>query len=101
MASLNLPPIHPGEMLRELYLEPLHMSAGTLARKLNVPRTRIERIVARQTAISPDTALRLARYFKTTPQYWMNLQTSYDLKVDAARAGEEISKIEPLADVSG
>lgn len=92
-----LPPVHPGEILREEYLAPLGMSAGLLARKLNVPRTRIERLVAEQTSLTPDTALRLARFFGTTPQYWMNLQTSYDLKVEANAKQAEIAAIPVLS----
>ena len=92
-----LPAVHPGEILSELYLAPLDMSAGALAKRLGVPRTRIERVVTRDTAISSDTALRLARFFGTTPQYWMNLQTNYDLKVQAQAAEAEIDKIEPMA----
>jgi len=74
-----LPPVHPGEILREEYLVPLKLSAGGLAKKLNVPRTRIERLVSEQTAVTPDTALRLGRFFNTTPEFWMNLQTRCDL----------------------
>lgn len=77
-----LPPVHPGEILREEYLLPLNMSAGSLAKKLNVPRTRIERIAAEQTPITTDTALRLAKYFRTTPEFWMNMQTSFNLKTE-------------------
>lgn len=88
-----LPPVHPGEILRDEFLQPLGMSAGALAKKLNVPRTRIERLVAEQTALTPDTALRLARFFDTSPQFWMNLQTSYDLKVEAVAKAEEIAAI--------
>ena len=91
MTGQNLVPIHPGEILRDLYLEPLEMSAGALARKINVPRTRIERIVAEKVGITSDTALRLSRYFGTTPEFWMNLQTSYDLKIDAAAKREELA----------
>ena len=80
-----LPAVHPGEILREEYLEPLGMSAGMLARNLNVPRTRIERLVAEETPITIDTALRLARFFQTTPEFWMNMQVGYDLK----RLGED------------
>lgn len=90
---VNLPAIHPGEMLRELYLVPLEMSAGALAKQLNLPRTRIERIVAETHPITPDTALRLAKYFKTTPQFWMNMQTSYDLKTKAVEIQGELVKI--------
>jgi addiction module HigA family antidote len=92
MASL-LPPVHPGEILREEYLGPLHLSAGALAKKLNVPRTRIERLVAEQTSVTTDTALRLGRFFDTAPEFWMNLQTSYDLKVESTAKREEIAAI--------
>ncbi|TWF57273.1 HigA family addiction module antitoxin [Neorhizobium alkalisoli] len=92
MASL-LPPVHPGEILREEYLVPLRMSAGALARKLNVPRTRIERLAAEQTAVTIDTALRLGRFFGTTPEFWINLQTSYDLKIESAAKRDEIAAI--------
>jgi addiction module HigA family antidote len=92
MASV-LPPVHPGEILREEYLVPLRMSASALAKKLNVPRTRIERLVAEQTAVTTDTALRLARFFDTTPEFWMNLQISYDLKIQIAAKKDEIAAI--------
>jgi addiction module HigA family antidote len=93
----SLPPIHPGEILREEYLAPLAMSAGALAKKLRVPRTRIERLVAEQTAITPDTALRLAAFFRTSAQFWMNMQTSYDLKMTQSAKQDELAKIEPIA----
>lgn len=88
-----LPPVHPGEILREEYLVPLKLSAGGLAKKLNVPRTRIERLVSEQTAVTSDTALRLARFFDTTPEFWMNLQTSYDLKIESKAKAAEIAAI--------
>jgi addiction module HigA family antidote len=94
--TVSLPPVHPGEILKEEYLDPLGMSAGNLAGKLLVPRTRIERLVAGHTPITPDTALRLAKYFRTTPQFWMNLQTSYDLKVEVAAKADELSRIEEI-----
>lgn len=96
MASI-LPPIHPGEILREEFLAPLGLSAGALARKIHVPRTRIERLVAEQTAVTPDTALRLARIFGTTPEFWMSLQASFDLKTEQARLAADIEAIDPLA----
>jgi antitoxin HigA-1 len=74
-------PIHPGEILREEFLVPLGMTAHALALELRVPAPRINDIVRERRAITPDTALRLARYFSTTPEFWLNLQTSYDLKV--------------------
>lgn len=93
MSAIKLTPIHPGEILRELYLEPLEMSAGALAKKLNVPRTRIERIVTEKIGITSDTALRLAKYFDTTPEFWMNMQTSYDLKIEADKKQAELDRI--------
>lgn len=96
MAEINLPAVHPGEILKELYLDPLEMSAGALAKKLNVPRTRIERIVTQKTGITSDTALRLAKFFDTSPQLWMNLQVSYDLKMEAVRNRAEIDRIPVL-----
>ena len=85
MTHIDLPPVHPGEILREEYLVPLEMSAGALAKQLHVPRTRIERIATEQTSITIDTALRLAKFFDTTPAFWMNLQSSYDLSVGAQK----------------
>lgn len=91
------PPIHPGEILREEYLAPLGLSAGALARALGVPRTRIERIVKEQMGISPDTALRLAKYFDTTPNVWLNLQADYDLAVQAEALKLPLAAIRPRA----
>jgi addiction module HigA family antidote len=91
-----LPPVHPGEILREEYLEPLGLSAGALARRLNVPRTRIERLVAEETPVTVDTALRLARFFQTTPEFWMNMQIGYDLKRLSADKRAEIDAITAL-----
>ena len=91
-----LSPVQPGEILREEYLEPLGMSAGALARKLNVPRTRVERLVAEETPATVDTALRLARFFQTTPEFWMNMQTGYDLKRLSADKKAEIAAIAVL-----
>jgi addiction module HigA family antidote len=89
-------PVHPGEFLREEYLAPLNMSAGALAKRLNLPRTRIERIVREEIGVSPETALRLARFFNTTPQFWMNFQQAYELETEAKKLAGEIEKIEPL-----
>jgi antitoxin HigA-1 len=97
MTTSQLPAIHPGEILRELYLEPMDMTPYALAKKLNVPRTRIERLVAEKTAITPDTALRLAKFFKTAPEFWMNTQASYDLKIQAPALEEELAQIEEYA----
>jgi len=76
-----LPPIHPGEILREELLGPLGLSASRLARDLRVPVTRITEILHGRRGITADTALRLARYFGTTARFWMNLQLAYDLEV--------------------
>jgi len=86
--------MHTGEVLKELYLDPLGMGAIAFARRLDVPRTRIERLVKGVTSVTPDTALRLARAFNTTPAYWMNMQTNYDMSV--ASKVVDVSGIEPL-----
>jgi addiction module HigA family antidote len=75
----KLPPVHPGEVLREEFLRPMNLSAYTVARAVGVPRTRIERLANEHTAVTADTALRLARYFGTTPSFWMGMQAQYDL----------------------
>jgi len=93
MARRTLPVIHPGEILREVYLSPLGISAYVLAKKLRVPRTRIERLVAEKTSVTTDTALRLAKFFNTTPQYWLNLQNSFDLKIKATDMQSELDTI--------
>jgi len=86
----NMRPIHPGEIIKEEYLAPLNMSANALAVALRVPAPRINDVIRQKRGISIDTALRLARYFNTTPQFWMNLQISYDLKM----AKQNMTKIE-------
>ena len=92
--TLMTTPSHPGEVLGELYLKPLGMSAIALAKRLNVPRTRIERLVKCETSLSVDTALRLARFFGNTPQFWINLQQAYDLA--RARESVDVTDITPL-----
>ncbi len=86
----NMRPIHPGEIIKEEYLEPLNMSANALAVALRVPAPRINDVIRQKRGISIDTPLRLDRYFNTTPQLWMNLQISYDLKM----AKQNMTKIE-------
>jgi addiction module HigA family antidote len=90
-------PVHPGEFLREEYLVPLDMSAGALARALHLPRTRIERLAKEEVGITPDTALRLAKFFKTTPEFWMNFQIAYELAAEAKVKQKELDAIEPMA----
>ena len=87
-------PSHPGEVLDELFLQPLGMSAGALAKRLDVPRTRIERLVKGETGLSADTALRLSALFGNTAEFWMNLQRAYDLA--KAREHFDVSAIEPM-----
>lgn len=89
-------PIHPGETLREDFLLPLSLSANRLALELRVPVTRINDILHGRRSITTDTALRLARYFGTTPQYWINLQSNYDLEVAQDSLGKAIeSEVRP------
>jgi addiction module HigA family antidote len=94
--SRKLPPMHPGEVLREEFLKPMNLSAGAVARACSVPRTRIERIAEEKTGITADTALRLGRFFRTTPEFWLNLQKDYDLQVARKAAGRKVEKIEPF-----
>jgi addiction module HigA family antidote len=88
-------PSHPGEVLDELFLRPLGMSAGALARRVGVPRTRIERLVKGQTSMTADTAIRLSAFFGNSAEFWLNLQDAHDLAV--ARARVDVSAIRPLA----
>ena len=87
----KLKPVHPGEILIEDFMKPYSLSMNRLALDLRVPVTRIADIVAERRTVTTDTALRLARYFKTTPEFWLNLQTKYDLEV---AEDEELAKIE-------
>ncbi|MBN3850186.1 HigA family addiction module antidote protein, partial [Paraburkholderia sp. Ac-20342] len=89
--------IHPGEILRSEFLEPLGMSVNALALALRVPAPRVNDVVRGRRAISADTALRLERYFGASAPFWLNLQIAYDLRVATAAAGEQIAReIEPL-----
>jgi antitoxin HigA-1 len=87
-----LPPIHPGEILREDYLKPLGLSMNRLALDLRVPVTRISEIIHERRGITSDTALRLARYFNTSARFWMNLQAAYDLEIAADELAEQIER---------
>ena len=90
-------PIHPGEILREEFLEPLGMTASALSMELRVPVPRINDVVRERRGVSADTALRLARFFNTTPQFWLNLQTSFDLKQTELEVGKKIEhEINPM-----
>lgn len=91
-------PTHPGEVLREDFLKPLGMSQYALAKAIDVPQIRISAIVNGKRAITPDTALRLARYFSTSPEFWIGMQATYDLEMARDRVGAEIeARIHPRA----
>ncbi len=89
--------IHPGEILMEEFLKPMHISQNKLAMDIHVPAPRINAIVKGARAITADTALRLGKYFGTGPEFWSNLQTNYDLCVAAAESQKEIDAIPQLA----
>jgi addiction module HigA family antidote len=89
--------VHPGEILREEFMKPLGLSMNKLALDVRVPVTRIAEIVHQRRAITTDTALRLGRYFKTAPVFWMNLQVRYDLEVAEDEKAEKIARdVQPL-----
>lgn len=96
-AASPLPPVHPGEVLREEFLVPLGLTPYALAGALKVPRTRIERLAREETPVTADTALRLGRYFGTSAEFWLNLQALHDVQVEAERLGAEIAAITPRA----
>jgi antitoxin HigA-1 len=91
----RLPPIHPGEVLREEFLVPLKLTPYALAQACGVPRTRIERLAREETPVTADTALRLARYFGSTPEFWMGMQAQYDLERAHDSAAAKLKKIRP------
>ncbi len=91
------PPVHPGEVLKDEFLEPLGLSPYTVAKAIGVPRTRIERLARGETSVTADTALRLARWFGTTPEFWMNLQSAHDLAITGDRAAVALAAISPRA----
>jgi addiction module HigA family antidote len=85
-------PVHPGEILLEEFLEPLEISQYRLAKDISVPARRINEIVHGTRAITADTALRLARYFRTSERFWLNLQAQYDLEVEKDRLGKRLER---------
>lgn len=87
-----LPPIHPGEILKEEFLEPMGISQYRLAKEISVSARRINQIVQGKRAITPDTALRLSRYFGMSERFWLNLQTRYNLEVAKDRLSERLEK---------
>jgi addiction module HigA family antidote len=93
----RLKPVHPGEILREEFMKPLALSMNKLALDLRVPVTRIAEIVHERRGITAGTAMRLARYFKNTPVFWMNLQVRYDLEIAEDEQAEKVERdVRPL-----
>lgn len=92
-----LPPVHPGEILAEDFLSPLGMSARSLAAAIDVTPARVSDIIAGRRGITADTALRLGRYFGTTAQLWLNLQTNFDLETASRELADSITHIRPRA----
>ena len=90
MAKKKLDPIHPGEILLKEFLEPMKLSQNRLSRDINVPPRRINEIVLGKRRVTANTALRLARYFKMSAEFWLGLQMDYDLEVEADRVGARI-----------
>lgn len=96
----QLAPLHPGEVLREEFMEPLGITAYTLAKACHIERPRLERIVREQQGITADTALRLAKYFGTTPEFWMNLQNRYELEEAKEEIGTDLDEIQAREQVA-
>jgi len=89
-------PLHPGVILRERFMAGFGVSINRLARDLRVPATRIGEVVNQRRAVTPDTALRLARYFGTTAEFWMNLQTAYDLDIARVSLDQIEADVSPI-----
>lgn len=101
MPKKKLPPIHPGEILLEEFLKPLGLTQYRLAKSLSVPPRRINEIVQGKRAITADTALRLARFFRNSERFWLNLQTTYDLERERDRlAGRLLKEVRVMAKAS-
>lgn len=94
----DFPPVHPGKVLAEDFLKPLGLSQYALAKAIDVPQIRVSEIVKGKRAITPDTALRLARYFRTSAEFWTGMQATYDLEMARNAVGKAIDeKISPRA----
>ncbi len=97
MTEKTLHPIHPGEILLEEFLEPLGISQYRLAKEIHVPPRRINEIIHGKRGVSPDTALRLSRFFGTSERFWLNLQTRYDIEMTKRQIGDQLqTEIHPL-----
>lgn len=102
MIKNNMRPIHPGEILKNEYLLPFRLSVNKLSMLLHISSPRLNDIVRERRGISPDTALRLARFFNTSVQFWLNLQTSYDLKQTEIKNGDSIQdEVKPIQQTTG
>lgn len=93
----KLAPVHPGEVLLEEFIEPLGLTQNRVSVAVGVPPRRINEIVHGKRRISADTALRLGRYFETSAQFWINLQSHYDLEMERDQLGDELERIKPLS----
>jgi addiction module HigA family antidote len=94
----DIPPVHPGEILKADFLEPLNLSVNALSKAIKVPRARLNDIVRGKRGVSADTAMRLGRYFRTSAQFWMNLQSHYELEVAEQALGDRLGReIRPYA----
>lgn len=101
MRKKLLPPIHPGEILREEFMKPLNLSANALAQRLGVTTARINEIANERHGITADTALRLAHCFSTTPEFWMNLQQRYELEAARRAIGTAVERKVVALDLAG
>lgn len=101
MRKKLLPPIHPGEILREEFMKPLGLSSNALSRRLGVTAARVNEIASERRGITADTALRLARCFSTTPEFWMNLQQRYELEVARREVGLAVEREVAVFDLAG
>lgn len=101
MRKKLLPPVHPGEILREEFMKPLGLSSNALSRRLGVTAARVNEIASERRGITADTALRLARCFSTTPEFWMNLQQRYELEAARREVGLAVEREVAVFDLAG
>ncbi len=98
----TIPPIHPGTILREEFMGPLRLTQYRLAKDINVPETRIAAILKGRRRITPDSALRLSRYFRMSDRFFSNLQAHYDIEIEKMKLGDALEReIEPRGDIGG
>ena len=93
----KIAPIHPGEILQEDFLTPMKISAYRLAKETYMDQTRVSEILKGRRSVTIDTALRLSKFFGTSPEFWINIQTQYDMEMKEAELAEELSKIHPIS----